>query len=99
MPTKYVFSFGDGYADGDAKQKELLGGKGANLAEMCKVGLPVPAGVTMSTEVCTFFYANGRGYPRELKNQVEDAMARIGKTMGTRDGEPKNPLLLACRSC
>jgi pyruvate, orthophosphate dikinase len=98
MATKYVYSFGDGYADGDAKQKELLGGKGANLAEMCKIGLPVPAGFTISTEVCTYFYANGRQYPPELKKQVTDAMALIEKTMGTKYGDPKNPMLLACRS-
>jgi pyruvate, orthophosphate dikinase len=98
MPTKYVYSFGDGYADGDAKQKELLGGKGANLAEMCKIGLPVPAGFTLSTEVCTYFYANGRKYPPELKKQVEEAMALIEKTMGRKFGDRKNPVLLACRS-
>ena len=98
MATKYVYSFGDGYADGDAKQKELLGGKGANLAEMCKIGLPVPAGYTLTTDVCTYFYANGRKYPPELKKQVEDAMALIEKTMGSKYGDPKKPLLLACRS-
>jgi pyruvate,orthophosphate dikinase len=98
MATKYVYSFGDGYADGDAKQKELLGGKGANLAEMCKIGLPVPAGFTLSTDVCTHYYDNGRQYPPELKSQVEAAMAKIEKTMGTKFGDAKNPMLLACRS-
>src|SRR5262245_49081331 len=98
MATKYVYSFGDGYADGDAKQKELLGGKGANLAEMCKIGLPVPAGYTLTTDVCTYFYANGRKYPPDLKKQVEDAMDLVEKTMGSKYGDPKKPLLLACRS-
>src|SRR5437764_5036322 len=98
MADKYVYSFGDGYADGDAKQKELLGGKGANLAEMCKIGLPVPAGFTLSTDVCTYFYANGRKYPPELKDQVAQALRQVEETMGAKFGDKTNPLLLACRS-
>src|SRR5207302_509854 len=68
--TKYVYFFGGGKADGRADMKELLGGKGANLAEMTNIGLPVPAGFTLSTEVCTYFYQHGRKYPAELRDQV-----------------------------
>lgn len=96
--TKYVYTFGDGKADGDTTQKALLGGKGANLAEMSRIGLPVPAGFTITTEVCTYFYDNGRTYPPELKDQVEAAIANAEVIMGKKFGDPENPLLLSCRS-
>src|SRR5579871_952561 len=95
---KYVYSFGAGKAEGDASMKNLLGGKGANLAEMCNIGLPVPAGFTISTDVCTYFYANDRTYPEELKKQVEDALAHVEKIMGAQFGSATNPLLVSCRS-
>lgn len=98
MSTKYVYYFGNAQADGDASMRNLLGGKGANLAEMCKIGLPVPAGFTLSTDVCTYFYANGRKYPAELRDQVAVAMRQVETTMGAKFGDKTNPLLLACRS-
>jgi pyruvate,orthophosphate dikinase len=97
MP-KYVYFFGSGKADGRSEMKELLGGKGANLAEMTNIGLPVPAGFTISTEVCTYFYAHGRQYPPELKAEVEAAMKKVEEAMGTKFGDAKNPMLVACRS-
>ncbi|HMP16214.1 MAG TPA: PEP/pyruvate-binding domain-containing protein, partial [Gemmatales bacterium] len=96
--SKYVYFFGDGKADGKADMKNLLGGKGANLAEMTLIGLPVPAGFTISTEVCTYFYANKKTYPPELKAQVEEALRNVEKCMGAKFGDATNPLLLACRS-
>ncbi|MEX0715887.1 MAG: pyruvate, phosphate dikinase [Planctomycetaceae bacterium] len=100
MPSehKYVYYFGDGKADGDAGMKPLLGGKGANLAEMTNIGLPVPAGFTLSTEVCTYYYANDRQYPAELKKQVEASLRHVEKVMGAEFGSTTNPLLLSCRS-
>jgi pyruvate,orthophosphate dikinase len=98
MPQKYVYFFGNGKAEGRADMKELLGGKGANLAEMCRIGLPVPAGFTITTEVCTYYYAHGRKYPPELKAEVEAALRETEKAMGTKFGDPKNPMLVACRS-
>ena len=97
--AKYVYNFGTEVTDGDATMRNLLGGKGANLAEMAKIGLPVPAGFTITTEVCTYFYANGQQYPPELKAQVDKAMADIEKTMGKKFGDTKDlPLLVSCRS-
>jgi pyruvate,orthophosphate dikinase len=96
--AKYVYYFGGGKADGEAKMKELLGGKGANLAEMTNIGLPVPAGFTITTEVCTYFYDHGRTYPPELKAQVQDAMQKTEQVMGAKFGDAKNPLLVSCRS-
>ena len=84
--TQYVYYFGDGVADGDATMKSLLGGKGANLAEMVRIGLPVPAGFTLTTEVCTYYYANNRTFPPELKQQVLDALRRVEKVMGAEFG-------------
>jgi len=95
---RYVYSFGDGKADGDGKMKPLLGGKGANLAEMTRIGLPVPPGFTITTEVCTYFYANGRTYPPELPGQVETALAKIEKSAGKKLGDSEDPLLLSVRS-
>src|SRR5262249_36576697 len=78
--------------------KELLGGKGANLAEMTNIGLPVPAGFTLTTEVCTYYYANNKQYPPELKKEVEASLAKTESAMGAKFGDAKNPLLVSCRS-
>jgi len=96
--AKYVYFFGDGQADGATDMKNLLGGKGANLAEMTNIGLPVPAGCTLTTEVCTYYYANDRQYPPELKSQVNEAIGKIEKVMGAEFGSKTNPLLVSCRS-
>jgi len=97
MTKKYVYFFGGGKAEGRADMKELLGGKGANLAEMTNIGLPVPAGFTLTTEVCTY-YTKDRKYPPELKAEVEAAMKKSEECMGAKFGDPKNPLLVSCRS-
>ena len=96
--TKYVYFFGGGKSEGDASMRNLLGGKGANLAEMNNIGLPVPAGFTITTEVCTYFYDNDRTYPPELVSQVEAALKQVEETMGAEFGSQENPLLLSCRS-
>ncbi len=96
--VKYVYFFGGKKAEGNAGMKTLLGGKGANLAEMVNIGLPVPAGFTITTEVCTWFYANKKQYPTELKDQVKKALAKVEKEMGAKFGDPKNPLLVSVRS-
>ena len=96
--TKWVYTFGDGKAEGAAGMKNLLGGKGANLAEMSNLGLPVPPGFTITTEVCTAFYAHGRQYPAELKAQVEAALAHVGALTGRTFGDASNPLLMSVRS-
>ncbi|WP_026843083.1 pyruvate, phosphate dikinase [Citrifermentans bremense] len=98
MGTKYVYFFGAGKADGNAKMKELLGGKGANLAEMTSIGLPVPAGFTISTEVCTEYYKNDRNYPSSLAAEVEKNLAQVEALMGKKFGDAKNPLLVSVRS-
>jgi pyruvate,orthophosphate dikinase len=95
---KYVYSFGGGQADGNASLTWLLGGKGANLAEMAGLGLPVPPGMTITTEVCTYYYTHHHTYPPELESQVRKGLARIEKLMGRRFGDPENPLLLSVRS-
>src|ERR1700730_8582232 len=96
--SKYVYFFGSGKAEGRTDMKDLLGGKGANLAEMTNIGLPVPAGFTLTTEICTYFYKNGRKYPPELRDQVADGLQRVEKIMGAKFGAAVNPLLLSCRS-
>lgn len=96
--TKWVYSFGDGKAEGKAKMRNLLGGKGANLAEMSNLGLPVPPGFTISTAVCTYFYDKKKTYPKDLKKQVEKALAQVGKRAGRTFGDRKNPLLVSVRS-
>ena len=93
-----VYFFGAGKAEGRARMKELLGGKGANLAEMTNLKIPVPAGFTITTEVCTHYYKHRRKYPPELKAQVNRAMAAVEKVMGKKFGDPENPLLVSCRS-
>jgi pyruvate,orthophosphate dikinase len=96
---KYVYYFGDGQADGTGKMKPLLGGKGANLAEMTRIGLPVPPGFTITTEVCTYFYAHNRSYPPSLQAEIEKGVANMEGTMGTKFGDKeKMPLLVAVRS-
>jgi pyruvate, orthophosphate dikinase len=95
---RYVYFFGSGKADGKAEMKNLLGGKGANLAEMTNLGIPVPAGFTITTEVCTLYYRNNRKYPKELAGQVDVALAKVEKIMGKKFGDPVNPLLVSVRS-
>jgi pyruvate,orthophosphate dikinase len=97
MAAKLVYFFGGGKAGGNAKMKELLGGKGANLAEMAKLGVPVPPGFTITTEVCTHYY-HKKSYPKGLKENVQNALARIEKLMGKKFGNPDNPLLVSVRS-
>ena len=95
---KWVYTFGDGKAEGKAGLRDLLGGKGANLAEMANLGLPVPPGFTIPTSVCTYFYAHDKTYPKELKAQVEKALDHVGKLTGKVFGDSKNPLLVSVRS-
>jgi len=96
--TQWVYSFGDGTADGDSSMRNLLGGKGANLAEMSSIGLPVPPGFTVTTEVCTWYYDHGRQYPSDLTDQVNAAIAGIEAIVGDRFGDPDRPLLVSVRS-
>ncbi len=96
--TKYVYFFGGKKAEGKAEMKNLLGGKGANLAEMVNIGLPVPAGFSITTELCTYFYDNKRKYPKELKEQVVNALKKVESEMGAKFGDSKNPLLVSVRS-
>jgi pyruvate,orthophosphate dikinase len=98
MPRKYVYFFGGKGADGKAEMKSLLGGKGANLAEMVNISLPVPAGFTITTEVCTYYYDNNKKYPKEIKAQVLSALGKVEKEMGAKFGNSENPLLLSVRS-
>ena len=95
---KYVYYFGDGQADGTGKMKPLLGGKGANLAEMTRIGLPVPPGFTLTTEVCSYFYAHNRSYPPQLKAEVETALVKVEKSVGKKLGDKNSPMLLSVRS-
>src|SRR2546426_186627 len=99
--AKYVYSFGGGKGEGHGGMKELLGGKGANLAEMAghpDLRLPVPPGFTLTTEVCTFYYAHGRKYPSELKEQVTSALKRVENAIGRSFGDDQSPLLFSVRS-
>ncbi len=96
--TRWVYAFGGGKADGDAAMKNLLGGKGANLAEMSALGLPVPPGFTITTEACVHYYAEGRSYPAELESQVAQGLAKVEALTGKRFGDPSNPLLVSVRS-
>ena len=95
---KYVYFFGDGKAEGSAEMRNLLGGKGANLAEMSGLGIPVPAGFTITTEVCTYYYDNDKQYPEALEKQVMDNVAKLENVMGGKFGDATNPLLLSVRS-
>ena len=96
--TKWVYTFGDGSAEGSAKDRNLLGGKGANLAEMSNIGLPVPPGFTVTTEVCTYFYQNGKQYPADLKDQVLEGVKKAEGIIGKKFGDENNPLLFSVRS-
>ncbi len=96
--AKWVYGFGDGRAEGRAAMKNLLGGKGANLAEMSNLGLPVPPGFTITTEVCARFYADDGRYPAELEAEVKAALAEIERLVGRRFGDRKDPLLVSVRS-
>ncbi|CAO4149994.1 pyruvate, phosphate dikinase [Methylorubrum aminovorans] len=96
--TKWVYSFGDGKAEGEASMRNLLGGKGANLAEMSNLGLPVPPGFTITTEVCTYYYQNGETYPAELTGEVKAALDKVGALTGRRFGDADKPLLVSVRS-
>src|SRR6185312_12386862 len=95
---KWVYSFGDGKAEGRPGMRDLLGGKGAGLAEMANLGLPVPPGFTITTDVCTYYYANGKQYPKALEAQVDKALAQVGKITGKVFGDRTNPLLVSVRS-
>src|SRR5580700_8130170 len=95
---KYVYSFGGGTADGDGKMKEVLGGKGAGLAEMSRAGVPVPPGFTISTEVCTIYFENGNKVPKEINDQALAALSKLESGVGKRLGDASNPLLLSVRS-
>src|SRR5437588_10109498 len=97
-PAKFVYYFGEGKADGNGKMKPLLGGKGANLAEMTRIGLPVPPGFTLKTEVCTYFYEHKRTYPPQLEVQVTAALAKIEKSVDKKLGDKERPLLVSVRS-
>ncbi|MCX8499871.1 MAG: pyruvate, phosphate dikinase, partial [Caulobacteraceae bacterium] len=97
-PIRWVYGFGGGSADGDAKMKNLLGGKGANLAELSALGLPVPPGFTITTEACVHYYSNGKTYPAHLEDQVRAGLAKVEAITGKVFGDPANPLLVSVRS-
>src|SRR6202049_1960093 len=96
--SKWVYRFGDGKAEGSAAMHSLLGGKGANLAEMANLGLPVPPGFTITTEVCAHYYANGRGYPPDLEREVQAALDAVARVARRKFGDKTNPLLVSVRS-
>ena len=98
MSKKHVYFFGSGKAEGNAKMKELLGGKGANLAEMASLGLPVPPGFTITTDVCTAYYGNGKAYPDGLDAQLDEALDAMARVTGKRFGDAGDPLLVSVRS-
>ena len=98
MSEKYVYEFGGGKAEGKSEMKELLGGKGANLAEMANLGIPVPPGFTITTEVCNYYYQHNKKYPSELEAEVRQALANVETIMNAKFGDPENPLLLSVRS-
>ena len=95
---KYVYSFGAGKAEGDGAMKDVLGGKGAGLAEMTRIGLPVPAGVTISAQCCDYYLKHGRTYPKELRGEVAASLARLEKITGKKLGDSRDPLLVSVRS-
>src|SRR5216684_4645615 len=96
--SKWVYRFGNGKAEGRADMRNLLGGKGAGLAEMANLGLPVPPGFTITTAVCTHYYENGNAYPKNLQEQVRAALAQVGRITGKTFGDGDNPLLVSVRS-
>lgn len=95
---KYVYFFGEGKAEGNGKMKDVLGGKGAGLAEMTNAGIPVPPGFTITTDVCCYFYAHGQKLPQELKAQYEEAISKLEQSVGKKFGDAKDPLLVSVRS-
>ncbi|MBX9766877.1 MAG: pyruvate, phosphate dikinase, partial [Bdellovibrionales bacterium] len=95
LPEQFIFSFGGGAADGRSSMKNLLGGKGANLAEMASLGLPIPPGFTISTEICGLFYTSGKRLPEPVKTEILTALAKVEKTVGRKFGNPENPLLVS----
>jgi pyruvate,orthophosphate dikinase len=95
---KYVYFFGAGKADGDGEMKDLLGGKGAGLAEMTRIGLPVPAGFTITTETCDYYFKHGRKFPKDLRAEVEKNLQRLEKLTRKKLGDAKDPLLVSVRS-
>ncbi len=96
--NKWVYSFGGGRAEGKSSMRDLLGGKGAGLAEMANLGLPVPPGFTITTDVCTYYYGNDERYPPKLEAQVEKALDAVGRIAGKKFGDKANPLLVSIRS-
>ena len=98
MKNKFVYFFSKRQTDGNKEMKNLLGGKGAGLAEMASIGLPVPAGFTITTEVCELYYKNGKRYPAGLDKEVDENMRRLEKTVGKKFGDPADPLLVSVRS-
>src|ERR1700730_16033452 len=96
--TKWVYTFGDGKAEGGAELRDLLGGKGANLAEMLNLRLAVPPGFTITTEVCTYFYAHAKSYPADLKQQLEAALDHVARVVGKKFADRADPLLVSVRS-
>src|SRR3954453_15620758 len=96
--AKYVYFFGGKSAEGNGKMKELLGGKGANLAEMCKIGIPVPPGFTITTEVCAAYYEQGKKIPEAAIPQIDEAVKKVEATAGKKFGDPADPLLVSVRS-
>ena len=95
---KWVYAFGNGKAEGNARMKNLLGGKGANLAEMSAIGIPVPPGFTISTDVCTYYYGHGKSYPADLRDQVAQAVNHVERQIGAQFGDVTHPLLVSVRS-
>src|SRR3989338_7617965 len=95
---KFIYFFGKGTADGGAQMKELLGGKGANLAEMSSLGIPVPPGFTITTKVCDLYYKNNKTYPKDVLQQIDENLAKLEKIMGKKLGDPADPLLVSVRS-
>src|SRR3954470_18511281 len=98
MTVRYVFRFGGGITDGEAGNRNLLGGKGANLAEMASIGLPVPPGFTISTGMCALYYAEGQSFPDSLRTEVAEGLAHIEAVTGKRFGDSADPLLVSVRS-
>ena len=95
---KWVYSYGNGYSEGDNTMKNLLGGKGVGLAEMTSIGVPVPPGFTITTEVCTYYYDHNHTYPKDLWDQVDKAIEKVEKDVGMKFGDVNNPLLVSIRS-
>src|SRR5882672_9006501 len=96
--ARYIYSFGGGKADGNGKMKDLLGGKGAGLAEMSSSGVPVPPGFTITTDMCRYYYANGKKLPKDFEKAMADAMAKLEKSADKKFGDDKSPLLVSVRS-